>query len=91
MARQWWEQAAAQGHGKAQANLGFLYGLGHGVPQDPVRSYMWFSLAAENSTGKTHASSKDLRDTASQMLTPAQILAAQRLSQQCRAQQFKDC
>jgi TPR repeat protein len=91
IARQWWEQAAAQGHAKARVNLGFLYGLGHGVPRDPVRSYMWFNLAATQSTGKIQEYSADLRDQTSQVMTHAQIAEAHQLSRQCQAQQFKGC
>jgi TPR repeat protein len=30
----------------AQANLGVMYELGHGVPQDLVKAHMWFALSA---------------------------------------------
>ena len=91
LARKLWEQAASQGHTKAYANLGFLHALGHGVPNDIVRSYMWFNLAAVHATGKVQADSAELRDKALRMMTPAEIAEARRLSQQCQARQFKGC
>jgi len=45
MARQWWEKAAAQGKRGAQYNLGFLYALGQGVPQDYAMARQWYEKA----------------------------------------------
>lgn len=40
-------QAAAQGHGPAQSDLGFLYFNGNGqVPKDLAQSFLWFGKAA---------------------------------------------
>ena len=36
---------AEQGHAVAQFNLGIMYVLGIGVPEDYVKAHMWFSLA----------------------------------------------
>jgi len=46
MARQWWEQAAAQGNAAAQFNLGVLYKKGQGVPQNNATARKWFEKAA---------------------------------------------
>jgi len=89
-AREWYEKAAAQRHAAAQSNLGWLYANGQGVPQDYVRAYMWWSLAAQ-STGSAEESEESILDKVARRMTPAQIAEAQRLSQQCQAQQFVGC
>ena len=90
-ARGWYEKAAAQGDQWAQNDLGAMYDNGHGVPQDYVWAYMWYSLAAENSKGDPQKFSANNRDRAARRMTSAQLAEAQRLSQQCRAQQIKGC
>ncbi len=90
-ARGWYEKAAAQGDVKAQVNLGALYADGLGVPQDYVRAYMWYNLAAAHSMGDEQKLATKNRDEIAGRMTPAQIAEAQRLSQQCQAQQFKGC
>jgi TPR repeat protein len=90
-ARQWWEKAAAQGETQAQGNLGTLYANGLGVPQDDVRAYMWITLDMANSDGAQQKFTAEVRDMLARRMTPAQIEKAQRLSQQCQAQQFKGC
>ncbi|MCB1743608.1 MAG: SEL1-like repeat protein [Gammaproteobacteria bacterium] len=40
-------EAAEQGNALAQSNLGVIYGLGLGVPEDAVESAKWHRLAAE--------------------------------------------
>mgnify|MGYP001398869334 CR=1 FL=1 len=90
-ARHLYEQAAAQGHAQAQGNLAELYYAGLGVPQDDVRAYLWVSLAAARMTGDEQKQAAGNRDEVAGRMTPAQIAEAQRLSQQCQAQQFKGC
>ena len=43
----WWRKAAEQGHAEAQNNLGWMYSLGKGVPQDDIEAEKWYSLAQE--------------------------------------------
>ena len=43
---QLWRQAADKGDARAQANLGFLYHEGQGVPQDDAEALKWYRLAA---------------------------------------------
>ena len=43
----WYTLAAEQGIATAQTSLGFMYGLGQGVPQDYKTAMKWFTLAAE--------------------------------------------
>ena len=52
---------------------------------------MWLNLAAAHSTGDEQKLAADNRDKVAQRMTPAQVAEAQRLSQQCQAQQFKGC
>jgi uncharacterized protein len=92
-AAKWYKKAAAQGNAAAQLQLGILYLVGRGVPQDYVRAYiMWWSyLIAANSTGDEQGLAAILRHNVAPSMTPAQIAEAQRLAQQCQAQQFKGC
>jgi TPR repeat protein len=90
-ARQWFEKAAAQGYAGAQNDLGTLYANGSGVPRDDVRAYMWISLAEAHSTGNSKKYAAINLGFLTHRMTPAQIAEAQRLSQQCQAQQFKGC
>ena len=90
-ARGWYEKAAAQGNAWAQHNLGVLYDNGRGVAQDSVKAFMWLDLAAAQLTSNGKKLAVDNRDDAARRMTPAQIAEAQRLSQQCQAQDFKGC
>ncbi|TWB34311.1 hypothetical protein FBZ90_12611 [Nitrospirillum pindoramense] len=47
-ARAWYEKAVAQGQAHAMNNLGSLYFLGRGVPQDPAKGLALFKRAATN-------------------------------------------
>ena len=38
---------AEAGHANAQVNLGIMYDIGRGVPQDYVEAVRWFRLAAD--------------------------------------------
>ena len=42
-----WTPLAEQGHATAQYNLGQMYRLGRGVPQDDAEAVKWYRLAAE--------------------------------------------
>ena len=42
----WYRLAAEQGNAAAQNNLGLMYGLGQGVPQDDAEAVKWYRLAA---------------------------------------------
>ncbi|MCK4618978.1 MAG: SEL1-like repeat protein [Desulfobacterales bacterium] len=54
-----------------------MYYKGQGVPQDYIRSYAWFNLAA--SQGDTNAA-EYRNDLANTFMTPKQIAAAQELT-----------
>jgi TPR repeat protein len=51
VARLRYEKAAAAGDGKAMSNLGSLYQLGLGVPQDYAKAKEWFEKAAAAGDG----------------------------------------
>ena len=42
----WYQLAADRGYAAAQSNLGLMYANGWGVPEDYVRAYAWWILAA---------------------------------------------
>jgi TPR repeat protein len=46
-AAQGFGEFAARGDHRSQYWLGMMYYEGKGVPRDPLRAYMWLSLAAE--------------------------------------------
>ena len=43
-----WKAAAAEGNAKAQANVGYMYERGFGVPQSYVEALRWYRQAAAN-------------------------------------------
>jgi TPR repeat protein len=90
-AKEWYEKAAAQKHAAAQSNLGWLYANGRGIPQDYVRAYMWWKLAASSSAGKEEESEESILDKLTRRMTPGEIAEGQRLLQQCQARQFVGC
>jgi TPR repeat protein len=47
-----WKPKAEQDDARAQSNLAVLYLNGQGVPQDYVRTLVWFNIAAANGHGK---------------------------------------
>ena len=68
--------AAEQGDANAQANLGYRYTMGRGVPQDDVQAYKWYSIAeAQGQSGL-------LFDILKERMTSSQIAKAERLSQE---------
>jgi TPR repeat protein len=47
-------QLAEQGDAQAQADLGFMYTTGEGVPQDDVEAIRWYRLAADQGQARAH-------------------------------------
>ena len=62
----------------AQRNLGGMHLRGEGVPEDYVRAYAWFSIAAAQ--GDAHG--KKAKELFAQLINPAQISEAQKLSRE---------
>lgn len=89
--------AADQGDADAQYALGDRYGEGKGVPQNYVRAYMWFNLAASQYASSPHyelyerdrESVEKLRDVLARKMTPAQIAEAQRLAREWKPKKEK--
>lgn len=46
-AMRWYRQSAAQGYALGEANIGFLYAKGYGVPQDFKEAVHWYLMAVE--------------------------------------------
>jgi TPR repeat protein len=59
-----------------------MYDQGEGVPQNDMRAYMWYSLAAERSTDASDTYAADRRDNVFSRMTPAQIAEAQKLARE---------
>ena len=83
----WYRKSAEQGHAKAQANLGFMYGTGNGVLQDNVYAHIWLNIAA--STG--NADAVENRDIVAKKMMTGQIVKAQELARECVRKKYKDC
>ena len=47
-----WLPLAEQGDTFAQFNLGLMYYKGEGVPEDYVRAFAWFNLAAAQGSNR---------------------------------------
>ncbi len=69
---------AEQGDAHAQNNLGVMYFLGKGVPEDFVRAHMWFNLAAAQGDELARIN----RDRLTEQMTPVQLAEAQRLARE---------
>ena len=89
-----YRRAAEQGYASAQTNLGFMYGKGHGLPQNYVLAHMWYNLAAlqgEELSLDSGDGESGNRDKIARRMTPAQIARAQELAAQCLASNYQDC
>ena len=71
-AARWYSKAAAQGDIRSAAAMGDLYAQGHGVPQDFVRAYVWYS----RSTSVSGTRAYELLNK----MTPAQIAEGEHLT-----------
>jgi TPR repeat protein len=76
-AAKWYRKAAEQGDGSAQSMLGAMYAFGQGIPQDYIAAHMWSNLSAAQGN---HPKAAALREFLATQMTPAQIVAAQRLA-----------
>ena len=72
----WSRLAAEQGLANAQYNLGRMYYLGTGVPEDYVQAYKWWNLAA----AAGNADARKYKGNVAEKMTKEQIAEAQRLS-----------
>lgn len=79
-AARWCFRAAEQGYADAQNNMGAMYQRGEGVPQDYVQACKWYNLASAQEA----KNAKENRDILRNIMTPAQIAEAQRVSREFR-------
>lgn len=68
-------EAAELGSSYAKNNLGLMYYEGKGVPQDYVKAYMWFNIAATDDGNETAIKNRRL---AAELMSKSQIAEAQR-------------
>ena len=79
---------AEQGDRSAQFNLGMKYLIGEGVPRNPVRGYVWFSVAA----AQGYEPAGDMRDTiATKILTREELSRGRDIATRCFESNFQDC
>ena len=77
------KRMAEQGDFGSQFVVGALYFGGQGVPQDYVRAYAWFNIAAaQGPPARQFSAVKDSMDNVANLMTPAQIAEAQKLSRE---------
>ena len=81
------KRLAEQGDADAQYNLGSMYDIGLGVPQNDVRAYVWFSVAAAQGDETARAN----RDIISERLTPEQRARGQDMATRCFESDYQDC
>jgi len=84
----WYRLAAEQRHVPAQSNLGWMYKMGRGVKMENIRAHMWFDIAV--SLGDKDNAPK-FRDEVARYMTSAQIAKAQKLANECKRKNYKDC
>ncbi len=73
-----WRVLATQGNASAQANLGWMYALGRGVPLDYVQAHLWASLAV----AQGNKDALMLRNKMVREMTAAQLVEAHRLARE---------
>ena len=78
---------AEQGNAKAQNVLGVMFRKGEGVPKNPARAGMWFSLAAKRGDATAKA---ELREV-SRTMTAQEISQTQEMAQACEASNYRAC
>jgi TPR repeat protein len=88
LAFKWFRESAEQGDASAQRNLALMYkDNGHGVPKDYILAYMWFNLSATNGKQISKVNRNEIED----LMSPQQIISAQRLTRECVRKKYKEC
>src|SRR5262249_44665503 len=78
-ARKWYRRAAEQGDAFAQFFLGVMYSNGRGVAQDYVQAHTWYNLGRLSpAPGGDEDTAVRSRDQLASLMTPTQIVDAQR-------------
>lgn len=70
-----------QGYSRGHHGLGVLYDAGEGVPQDRVKAYAWFDVAAAAGGGGGELS-RTYRDMVGRKISPAQVQQARKLARE---------
>jgi len=78
---------AEQGNAKAQTVLGVMFRQGEGVPKNPSRAYMWFSLARKHGEVGGKAGAREL----SKNMTREEMAQAQAMAKACEASNYRQC
>ena len=78
---------AEQGNAKAQNVLGVMFRKGEGVPKNPARAHMWFSLAAKRGEAGARA---ELREV-SRTMTAREISQAEAMARACEGSNYRQC
>ncbi len=86
-----WQRAAEQGDAEGQYDLGLMYDKGQGAPQDFIRAYMWYHLAAEAVSADDAMVAIKLRDRVASRMSAAQIAKAREMARRCQQSKFKEC
>jgi len=76
---------ANEGDAAAQFNLGVMYDIGRGVPQDDVEAHLWHNLSASRASAEDQTRYSSHRDALAVRMTPAQIADAQKLAREWQA------
>src|SRR5882762_9541167 len=76
---------AEQGNARAQNVLGVMFRKGEGVPKNPARAHMWFSLAAKR--GEAGATA-ELREV-SRTMTAQEVSQAEAMAKACEASNYR--
>ena len=83
----WYKLAAEQGNPLALYNLGRLYYLGKGVPENLVYAHMWAQQASSNG----FKMGTELTELLTELMTENQIEEAQRLRNECMIKKYNGC
>ena len=83
----WYILSAEQGNPMAQYNLGRLYYLGQGVPENFIHVYMW----ANQASSQGFDMGEELKGLLSELMTSSQIEMAKKLEKKCFNKNFEGC
>ena len=73
-----WRPLAEQGSARAQGNLGAMYYLGQGLPEDDVQAYAWLNIAVAQGEKNIEAAKKIIAES----MTREELARAQELARE---------
>lgn len=83
-------EAAAGGDAVSQWSLGVQYESGQGIPQNSIKAYVWYSVAAAQG-GDIWELASSARDAIGAKLAPSDLVKAQALAEKCFESNYQDC